>query len=171
MGNRTIHGVQDGADAIKLKQDFSTEYLTWNPNKQYSDKAQAVAKRAYHLLDKAIDTVSPEVSKNNQIISSLIPVRNGSDMVTREAPMLQKMIQRATAATGASMGGVMGAQTGGVLGGMAGTALGVLPAVIGSPTGQAAIARGLNYPSQAPASLSNMLRYLLSQGGRAVPLR
>jgi len=164
MGNKALSGIQDGQDALKLKQDFSNAFIAWNPGRTASDKAQQVAKHAYHLLDKSVDTVSPEVAKNNQIISSLIPVRSGSDMMTREAPMMQKMIQRATAMTGASMGYTQG----GIPGMVAGAAI---PAVVGSPTGQAAIARGLNYPSQAPASLSNMLRYLLSQGGRAVPLR
>jgi len=164
MGNKALGGIQDGQDALKLKQDFSNAFIAWNPGRTASDKAQQVAKRAYHLLDESVDTVSPEVAKNNQIISSLIPVRRGSDMMTREAPMMQKMIQRATAMTGASMGYTQG----GIPGMVAGAAI---PAVVGSPTGQAAIARGLNYPSQASAPLSNLLRYLLSQGGRAVPLR
>jgi hypothetical protein len=99
-------------------------------------------------LDKELDRTVPGALGLNQRISSLIPVAQRAESVSRNAPTLQRAAQRFGAHTGALTLGAAGAyegkREGGIPGAIAGGLTGVLaPELIASPEGQIALARTL----------------------------
>jgi hypothetical protein len=130
-----------------LKRGFNEENLRWNP--EMHDRALSTGRQAYNALDQELDRTVPESAGLNQRISSLIPVAQRAESISRGAPTLQRAAQRFGAHTGAltlgGIGGYQGYREGGVPGAIAGGLTGVLaPELIASPEGQMALARTLN---------------------------
>jgi hypothetical protein len=132
---------------LDLKRGFNEEHLRWNP--EMHDRALSTGRKAYNALDQELDRTVPQAADLNQRISSLIPVAQRAESVSRNAPTLQRAAQRFGAHTGAltlgAIGGYQGYREGGVPGAVAGSLTGVLaPELIASPEGQMALARTLN---------------------------
>ena len=132
---------------LDLKRGFNEENLRWNP--EMHDRALSTGRQAYNALDQELDRTVPESAGLNQRISSLIPVAQRAESISRGAPTLQRAAQRFGAHTGAltlgGIGGYQGYREGGVPGAIAGGLTGVLaPELIASPEGQMALARTLN---------------------------
>ena len=132
---------------LDLKRGFNEEHLRWNP--EMHDRALSTGRQAYNALDQELDRTVPESAGLNQRISSLIPVAQRAESISRGAPTLQRAAQRFGAHTGAltlgGIGGYQGYREGGVPGAIAGGLTGVLaPELIASPEGQMALARTLN---------------------------
>ena len=135
------------SELLNLKRGFSDEHLRWNP--ETHDRALSTGRQAYGALDSELDRTVPEAAGLNQRISSLIPVAQRAESISRNAPTLQRAIGRFGAHTGAlTLGGVGAAggyKEGGVPGAIAGGLTGVLaPELIASPEGQMAAARLMN---------------------------
>jgi hypothetical protein len=131
---------------LDLKRGFNEENLRWNP--EMHDRALSTGRQAYNALDQELDRTVPESAGLNQRISSLIPVAQRAESISRGAPTLQRAAQRFGAHTGAltlgGIGGYQGYREGGVPGAIAGGLTGVLaPELIASPEGQMALARTL----------------------------
>jgi hypothetical protein len=131
---------------LDLKRGFNEEHLRWNP--EMHDRALSTGRQAYNALDQELDRTVPESAGLNQRISSLIPVAQRAESISRGAPTLQRAAQRFGAHTGAltlgGIGGYQGYREGGVPGAIAGGLTGVLaPELIASPEGQMALARTL----------------------------
>ena len=134
-------------ELLDLKRGLSEEHLRWNP--ETHNRALSTGRSAYHALDQELDRTVPEAAGLNQRLSSLIPVAQRGESVSRNAPTLQRAIGRFGAHTGAltlgGVGAVEGHREAGVPGAIAGGLTGVLaPELISSPEGQMAIARTLN---------------------------
>jgi hypothetical protein len=134
-------------ELLDLKRGLSEEHLRWNP--ELHDRALSTGRKAYGALDQELDRTVPEATGLNQRLSSLIPVAQRGESVSRNAPTLQRAIGRFGAHTGAlTLGGIGAAggyREGGLPGAVAGGVTGVLaPELIASPEGQMAIARTLN---------------------------
>ena len=132
---------------LDLKRGFNEEHLRWNP--EMHDRALSTGRQAYNALDQELDRTVPESAGLNQRISSLIPVAQRAESISRGAPTLQRAAQRFGAHTGAltlgGIGGYQGYREGGVPGAIAGGLTGVLaPELIASPEGQMTLARALN---------------------------
>jgi hypothetical protein len=132
---------------LDLKRGFNDQHLTWNPETHKS--ALSTGRQAYNALDQELDRTVPESAGLNQRISSLIPVAQRAESISRGAPTLQRAAQRFGAHTGAltlgGIGGYQGYREGGVPGAIAGGLTGVLaPELIASPEGQMVLARTLN---------------------------
>jgi hypothetical protein len=132
---------------LDLKRGFNDQHLTWNPETHKS--ALSTGRQAYNALDQELDRTVPESAGLNQRISSLIPVAQRAESISRGAPTLQRAAQRFGAHTGAltlgGIGGYQGYREGGVPGAIAGGLTGVLaPELIASPEGQMTLARTLN---------------------------
>jgi hypothetical protein len=132
---------------LDLKRGFNEEHLRWNP--EMHDRALSTGRQAYNALDQELDRTVPESAGLNQRISSLIPVAQRAESISRAAPTLQRAAQRFGAHTGAltlgGIGGYQGYREGGVPGAIAGGLTGVLaPELIASPEGQMVLARTLN---------------------------
>jgi hypothetical protein len=162
--NGTIAPIQDGANVIRMKQEFANKFINWNPQRNMSDNAQRIAKEAYHMLDKSVDSLSPEIAKNNQVISSLIPVKSGAEMMSRQPSMGQQAMQRMTAMTGASLGGYAGYEAAGLPGAIMGVAA---PVILANPRTPAAASRAAYAVSQSTPA-QRLATYLLSQSPRLV---
>jgi hypothetical protein len=134
-------------ELLDLKRGFNEEHLRWNP--ETHDHALSTARQAYGALDSELDRTVPEAAGLNQRISSLIPVAQRAESISRNAPTAQRVLGRFGAHTGAltmgGIGGVAGYHEGGVPGAIAGGVTGVLaPELIASPEGQMIMARTLN---------------------------
>ena len=136
------------SDLLNLKRGFSKEFMgRWNP--EIHADTTSTGRNAYHALDSELDRTVPEAPDLDQRISSLIPVAQRAESVSRNAPTLQRALGRFGAHTGAlagaGIGGSLGYHEGGVPGAIAGGLTGVLaPELIASPEGQMGIARTLN---------------------------
>lgn len=133
-------------ELLDLKRGLSEEHLGWNP--ETHKRALSAGRRAYGALDRELDRVIPQAAGINQRISSLIPVAQRAESISRNAPTLQRALGRFGAHTGAlTLGGIGAAggyREGGLPGAVAGGLTGVLaPELIASPEGQMAIARSL----------------------------
>ena len=132
---------------LDLKRGFNEEHLRWNP--EMHDRALSTGRQAYNALDQELDRTVPESAGLNQRISSLIPVTQRAESVSRNAPTIQRALGRFGAHTGAlTLGGIGAAggyKEGGLPGAVSGGLTGVLaPELISSPEGQMAVARSLN---------------------------
>ena len=133
-------------ELLDLKRGLSEEHLRWNP--ETHNRALSVGRQAYGALDQELDRTVPEAAGLNQRLSSLIPVAQRAESVSRGAPALQRAAQRFGAHTGAlTMGGIGAAggyKEGGVPGAIAGGLTGIVtPELVASPEGQIALARTL----------------------------
>lgn len=131
----------------RLQQGFSDEHLTWNPNTH--EMANAAGQKAYGAMTGELGRVAPETVPLNRRISNLIPAQRGADSMSRGAPVIQKVMGRVGAHTGAMTLGGLGAaggyHEGGVPGAIVGGLTGVLaPELMASPEGQMMLARSMN---------------------------
>ena len=167
LGNRFGTGEEIPAnvtprDLLDLKRGFNEEHLRWNP--EMHDRALSTGRRAYGALDSELDRTVPEAAGLNQRISSLIPIAQRAESVSRDAPVLQRAAGRVGAHTGALTMGLGGAYAGRREGGTPGMIAGgltglIAPELIASPEGQVALARMLYK--------SNGLRPLVGAGLQA----
>ena len=136
------------SEALNLKRGFSKEFLgKWNPE-THADTL-ATGRKAYRALDAGIDQAVPEAAPLNQRISSLIPVVNRAESVSRNAPTTQLMVKKIAAPTGALLGPIFGGEEGyrhgGVPGAIAGAGLGMAaPLLVTTPEGQMIMARAMH---------------------------
>ena len=149
-------------ELLDLKRGFNEEHLRWNP--EMHDRALSTGRRAYGALDSELDRTVPEAAGLNQRISSLIPIAQRAESVSRDAPVLQRAAGRVGAHTGALTMGLGGAYAGRREGGTPGMIAGgltglIAPELIASPEGQVALARMLYK--------SNGLRPLVGAGLQA----
>jgi hypothetical protein len=134
-------------DLLNLKRGFSEEHLRWNP--ETHDAALSAGRRAYGALDSELDRTVPQAADINQRISSLIPVAQRGESISRNAPLMQRVAgrfaARTGALTGAGLGGYAGYREGGVPGAIAGGLAGaIVPEIVADPAGQMVTARTLN---------------------------
>jgi hypothetical protein len=141
-------------ELLDLKRGFNEEHLRWNP--EMHDRALSTGRRAYGALDSELDRTVPEAAGLNQRISSLTPVAQRAESISRNAPIAQRLVGRAAAHTGAltlgGMGAAGGYHEGGVPGAILGGLTGVLaPELVASPEGQMIAARTLFSPATRTA--------------------
>jgi uncharacterized membrane protein len=104
------------------------------------------------VLDSTLDNaLGPQFASTNQRISSLIPVTDAAEKLSRADELPQKFGDKLKAHTGALTsavaGGLAGAREGGPIGAGLGALAGfALPEMISSPTSRLVMARGLNSP-------------------------
>lgn len=126
---------------LDLKRGFSNENVTsWNPTAVRHGSVNNTAKAAYGSLDRELDHAVPEAAGLNQRISSLIPVAQRAEEVSRNAPISQRVMHRVGAHTGALLGAAAGYEYGGAPGALAGA---ILPEMLASPTAQMIGARSM----------------------------
>lgn len=131
---------QTASGVLNLKRGLSKEHIqNWKPEGMKDVKG--VAGKAYGALDEEFDRAVPGGAELNDRISSLIPVAQRGESVSRNAPTPQKLFNRFAAHTGALASGLLGYQQGGVAGGLAGL---VIPELIANPKAQMALARTMN---------------------------
>jgi hypothetical protein len=145
-----IAEMQTATDALGLKRGLRDQFVkNWSPDAA-STAAKDAAKGASREIDHSLDSaLGPDFASTNQIISSLIPVEDAAEGLTRAADLPQRMGDKLRAHTGALTSAVFGAGAGaahaGVLGGLAGGAMGfAIPEMVGSPTFRAGLARTMN---------------------------
>lgn len=125
---------------LNLKRGFGDEHIgRWNPETMQG--VEKTAARAYHQLDNQIDLSAPDAAGLNQRISSLIPVAQRAESISRNASLPQRVMGRVAAHSGALAGGIAGYHYGGIPGGLMGL---VLPELISSASGQITVARALH---------------------------
>ncbi len=142
--------MQTATDALNLKRGIRSQFVkNWNPDLSPAitrDTAKAASGAVNNSLN---DALGPEFSQANQRMSSLIPVQDAAESISRNAPILQKIIGRTRAHTGslttALAGAAAGHATGGTMGGLIGGAAGLaIPEMIGGPTATMIMARGMD---------------------------
>lgn len=129
---------------LELKRGIGDLEEGWNPETR--GKMKGIVRKIYSAMDKEVDRAVPGTAELNQKISSLIPVSQRAESVTRGASTTQKVAHRMAAHTGAGLGavagGVYGGREGGVPGAIAGATAGaVLPEVLTSPSSMMLAAR------------------------------
>jgi len=134
-------------EGLQLKRGLSD--LVGNWDKSGGSPASGPIKQTYGALDSELDRTVPGADQFNQKISSLMPVVTRADMAANAAPSTQQMLHRLAVPTGAMAAplgmGAYGYEKGGVGGAAKGFAEGMaIPLLAASPTGQMALARGLN---------------------------
>lgn len=105
--------------------------------------ADQAAGRAYHSIGDQIEKVVPDIAPLNKRASSLLPVLKRAEAVEREAPLPQRLLQKAAAHTGALTGAKFGYEYGGVPGAVLGFAG---PELLLNPTAQMLAARSAGSP-------------------------
>lgn len=137
---------QTAQGLLNLKRGFSKENIgNWNP--ETKPGVTGTARRAYGSLDNEFDQAVPDAAALNQRISSLIPVTQRGESLSRGAPFMQRVGNRVAARTGALIGAAGGYAAGGIPGGIVGL-LG--PELVADPAAQMAAARSLDWLSKSP---------------------
>lgn len=161
--NASISPMQTATGALGLKRGLRDQFVrNWSP-----DAATTTAKEAAQGASRAIDTsldtaLGPEFSRTNQRISSLIPVADAAEKITRSAEIPQALGSKIGKHTGALASTIAGGAAFGPAGAAAGLAL---PELISSPAGQMALARALN--SRLPSAAAP----IILSGGILTPRR
>lgn len=124
------------ARALSLKRGVGDLVGSWT---QPGDFSSGAVKQVYGALDGGIDSAVPTSAELNSRMSSLMPVAKRAGEKDLNAGILQKMIARGQAHTGALTGplaaGAYGFAHGGALGGVLGAAGGLLgQEVLTNPT-------------------------------------
>jgi hypothetical protein len=152
------------AQLLNLKRGLSKEFLgRWNPE-THADTI-GTGRSAYNALNQELNRTVPQAAGLNERISNLIPVVRRAESNSRNGGILQQIMGRVKAPTGALLtsaaGASAGAATHGVPGALFGGAAGLIsPAIFASPTTQMAIARGLNIaPKLVPAATGTALQF------------
>lgn len=154
------------AELLDLKRGFGDTVTNWGkiPERQ---GVSGVLKQAYHALDAEFDRAVPGAAQANQTVSTLIGIGKDAQRRELDPSIVQKLIQRARAHTGAlataALGGYGGYRAGGPKGAVAGAVGGaVVPELIGSPESALMAARVANVaqPSMSatvPAFIQQMM--------------
>lgn len=152
----TLSPFQTATGALNLKRGLRDQFVrNWSPDAG-SVLTRDTAKGASGVLDNSLDTaLGPDFANANQRISSLIPVSDAAEKLSRADELPQKFGDKLKAHTGAltsAVGGALaGSREGGLLGGLGGGLVGfALPELLSSPTSRMVMARGMN--SQIPGA-------------------
>jgi hypothetical protein len=144
---------------LQMKRGLDSDFIrNWSPLTG-SRPALGQARQAYGNLADEFHASAPGTQNLDQRISSLIPVANRADIMSRAPGVMENTLNRfrvpTGALTGAVGGGAAGYHEGGLPGAVAGAGMGaLLPSVISSPTTQMIMARGLydGVPKLLPAA-------------------
>lgn len=143
---------QTATGALNLKRGLRDAFVkNWSPDAA-SILTRDAAKSASGVLDSQLDdALGPQFQDTNQRISSLIPVADAAEKLSRADDLPQRFGDKLRAHTGAltsALGGALaGGHAGGLLGAIGGGTLGfALPELLGGPTAKMAIARGMDSP-------------------------
>jgi hypothetical protein len=140
-------------EVLELKRGIDKEISSWDHAAKLS--VDPVKRQLYRALDSELDRTVPEAQALNQRISSLIPVKQRAEQLTRNAGLGQRIAHRigahtgALAATGigAGIGGGLGYHRAGIPGAIVGGGMGLaVPELIASPITQMMAARALRSP-------------------------
>lgn len=140
---------QSPTGLLQLKRGLDADFIgNWNPTRNTNNELDA-AKQAYGKLADEFHAAAPGTQQFDQRISSLIPVIDRADRMSRAPGMLESTLHRFRTPTGALIGMGTGAaegyREGGGKGALAGAALGAIaPSVLGSPATQMLFARTAN---------------------------
>lgn len=145
-----------------LQYKRGLDHLVSNWDKSGGSPAAEPLKATYGALDSELDRTVPGAQNINQKISSLFPVVDRANIAAHGAPTTQQLFNKLAAPTGALVapvaGGIYGHEHGGAGGAVAGAAAGaLLPAMLATPTGQMALARGL-YSGGLPKTIAPLLK-------------
>ena len=150
-GAGTLPVDQTAEGALNLKRGLRNQFIkNWNP--ELMDGTRAVAAHASGAIDNSLDSaLGPDFQSANQRVSSLIPVAESSESLTRDPGLAQRVGNRIARPTGALIGSAMGAGEGYREKGLPGAAIGgltglVLPEVLSSPGVRMALARTMYNP-------------------------
>lgn len=153
--NDALAPMQTATDALGLKRGLRDQFVKNFSLDSASGMAKDAAKSASSKIDSSLDSaLGPDFAKTNQRISSLIPIEDAAEKLTRSADLPQALGSKLGKHTGALASAGFGAAAFGPLGAAAGFAL---PEMLSSPAAQMALARTLNssLPSvAAPLALS-----------------
>lgn len=135
--------------ALALKRGVRNQFVSnWNP--EVMRGTRSIAAGASGDIDRVLDSaLGQDFASNNQRISSLIPVAERAESLTRDPGIGQKIAHRMSAHTGALASAGVGAgigyhkagTPGAIAGGIAGAAI---PELLSSPTTKMLIARSAN---------------------------
>jgi hypothetical protein len=142
--------LQTATGALNLKRGLRDQFVkNWSPDAA-SILTRDTAKGASGVLDNSLDTaLGSDFASTNQRISSLVPITDAAEKLSRADELPQKLGDKLKAHTGAltsAVGaGLAGAHAGGLAGGIGGALGGfIIPEAIASPTSRMAIARAMN---------------------------
>lgn len=145
-----------------LQYKRGLDHLVDNWAKGGGSPAEGPIKQTYGALANELERTAPGSDAISQKISSLMPVVDRAKMKAASAPTTQQMFNKLAAPTGALVapvaGGIYGHEHGGAGGAVAGAAAGaLLPAMLATPTGQMALARGL-YSHTLPSTIEPLIK-------------
>lgn len=136
----SLSPTQTAEGILNLKRGFSNEHISnWKPETMKG--VTGVAGNAYGKLDSEFDAAVPGGAELNRRVSSLIPVAQRGETVSRGADFVQRVMQRFQSPTGALVGATGGFLAGGPIGGVVGL---LAPAVLADSRTQMAAARALH---------------------------
>lgn len=154
---------------LQLKRGLDSDFIrNWSPLTG-SRPALGQARQAYGNLADEFHASAPGTADLDQRVSSLIPVANRADIMSRSPGVMENTLNRFRVPTGAltgvigggAAGGAAGYHEGGLPGAVVGAGMGaLLPSMIASPTTQMIIARGLydGVPKLIPAATGAALQ-------------
>lgn len=154
VSNKIIPVDQPPIELLRYKRGLDSDFIgNWKPATN-SNNELSTAREAYGKLAEEFHSSAPGTKELDQRISSLIPVIDRADRMSRSPGMLESTLHRFRTPTGALIGATTGGAEGyrehGPIGALTGAALGAIaPAVIGNPATQMLMARGANkfFPS------------------------
>jgi hypothetical protein len=157
---------QSPTELLRMKRGVDNELIgNWNPLTG-SRPALGQARQVYGNLADEFHNAAPGTKELDQRISSLIPVTRRADISARAPGVLESTMNRFRVPTGALAGavggGIAGGESRGLPGAVVGAGLGAIaPSLIGSPTTQMIMARGLNgaVPRLIPAAVGSGLQF------------
>jgi hypothetical protein len=156
---------QTPSGLLQMKRGLDSDFIrNWSPLTG-SRPALGQARQAYGNLADEFHASAPGTQGLDQRISSLIPVANRAEIMSRAPGVMENTLNRfrvpTGALTGAIGGGAAGYHEGGLPGAVAGAGMGaLLPSVISSPVTQMVVARGLydGVPKLIPAAAGAALQ-------------
>lgn len=160
---------QPATGLLNLKRGLRDAFVkNWSPDAA-SVLTRDTARSASGVLDSQLDkALGPEFADTNQRISSLIPVTDAAEKLSRADELPQRFGDKLRAHTGAltsAIGGaIAGGHSGGLLGALGGGTVGfALPELLGGPTARLTLARGMD--SSVPGAVATVA----STGGILTP--
>lgn len=133
-----IAAEQSPSQILRMKREFNNDFLKWDP--LHPQREMGTGRQVYRELDKELDRTVPGARELNQRTSSLIPVAEQAEKADLKAGVMQNVMHRGAAHTGAALMGVEGFRHGGIPGAITGF---VVPELLATPTARMAGARGL----------------------------
>lgn len=152
-------------ELLRAKRGLDSDFIrNWSPLTG-SRPALGQARQAYGNLADEFHAAAPGTQELDQRMSSLIPVANRAEIMSRSPGVMENTLNRFRVPTGALAGavggGAAGYHEGGLPGAVAGAGMGaLLPSLIGSPTTQMIMARSLydGVPKLIPAATGAALQ-------------